>query len=151
MIADTQADGARSQAAELWPDFSQDERSLTVKVLFTSESGTRAALGPAARLAAELHAPLKLVVLQVVPRPLEPERSPVAIEFLQERARRLASCVQIQIEVDVCLCRSEREALSEIFAPEDLVFVGNGKGWRDGRAKRLGKELQRLGLKVAYA
>jgi len=71
-----------------------------IKVLFTGEAETRVALESAARLAGRLNARVSLLVLQTVPRPLEPERSPLPIEFLRERMRELADAAQLSSLAD---------------------------------------------------
>lgn len=133
--------------AECFPDGVQQGE---IKVLFTGEAETRVALESAARLAGRLNARVSLLVLQTVPRPLEPEHSPVSIEFLRERMRELAASVDAEVEVQIYLCRDKVEVLLRAFGIPSLVVMGGRKSWWPGRKTRLGQALERLGHKVIY-
>lgn len=133
--------------AECFPDGVQQGE---IKVLFTGEAETRVALESAARLAGRLNARMSLLVLQTVPLPLEPEHSPVSIEFLRERMRELAASVDAEVEVQIYLCRDKMEVLPRAFGIPSLVVMGGRKRWWPGRKTRLGQALERLGHKVIY-
>ena len=145
--ADDQLRKLTSPHAECFPDGVQQGE---IKVLFTGEAETRAALESAARLAGRMNARVSLVVLQTVPRPLEPEHSPVSIEFLRERMRDLAASVDAEVEVQIYLCRDKVEVLPRAVGIPSLVVMGGRKSWWLDRKTRLGQALERLGHRVIY-
>jgi len=133
--------------AECFPEGVQHSE---IKVLFTGEAETRVALESAARLAGRLNSKVSLLVLQTVPRPLEPERSPVPIDFLRERMRELAASVDADVEVQIYLCRDKAEVLLRAFGIPSLVVMGGRKSWWPGSKTRVGQALERLGHRVIY-
>lgn len=126
------------------------EQQGEIKVLFTEEAHTRFALESAACVAGRLNARVCLLVLQTVPRPLEPDRCPVSIKFLRERMRELASGVDAEVVVQIYLCRDKVQALPSVFGTPSTVLMGARKSWWPGRKARLGSALERLGHKVIY-
>ncbi len=121
-----------------------------VKVLFTREDETRAALKSAVELSGMVHVGVSLVILQVVPRPLPPDCPPVPLDFLVERAQKLATPVAESIELKVYYCRSMLEVLPRVFGRGDTIVIGRRHGWLGRKETRLGKSLQRLGCTVMY-
>lgn len=137
---------ALQRPAFLYPD----EQQLEVKVLFTGEAQTKAALQSAAHLAGRLNARLSLLVLHVVPRPLPPDCPAVSMEFLAQRLRELAASVEAEVQVQVYLCRDKRQALRRVFRTPALVVIGNKKRWWPSKERRLGNVLEGLGHTVLY-
>ena len=144
-IRDESAPAAWGAAPE-----AQFDQQPEIKVLYTREAETRMALDYALRLAAGLNSRVALVVLQVVPRPLPPESSPVSLEFIKGRVERLTARAEGEIEARIYLCRDMLAALPRVFSRSDLILLGGADGWFRRTDKRLGRELERLGYNVLH-
>ena len=124
---------------------------LNVNVIFTSLKGTRAALQAAEKLACDLGARVTVLAAQVVPYPLPLERPPIAIEFTQQALLRIVSEEEVEIAIEVRLCRDREETIREALAPESVVVVGGRRRWWPVRERMLAWRLRRDGHHVIYA
>lgn len=124
---------------------------LAVIVLYTDASGTLAAMRMAGWLSRDLDALINLVAFQVVPLELELTRPAVAVGWLEERLRALASKVPGETRVDIILCRDARWALRQVLTPHSLVVIGTRRRWWRTKEHRLAEGLQRDGHQVISA
>ena len=98
-----------------------------VYVIFTDESGTKAALVAAAGLARGLDLSIELLAAQVVPYPLPLNEPPVSVGFTQRAMARLVFGLDADISVRILLCRDADETLRKAVGRETLVVIGRGK------------------------
>jgi len=124
---------------------------LPVIVLFTDTSGTLAAIRTAGRLSQGLDARINLVALQVAPYALELTRPAIAVEWLEEQLRALASKAPMDAHVSVILCRDARWALRQVLTPHSLVVIGARRRWWRTTEQRLAERLRRDGHQVILA
>jgi hypothetical protein len=128
---------------------SREDGSLEVVVLHTSTQATLRSLRTAAELAAGLAARIRLLVLEVVPYPLEVESPRVPLEFTQRRFRTVASDARIDTLVDIRLGRDRRKMLESALKPGSVVVLERGAWWTSEH--RLAKRLERLGHQVVFS
>jgi hypothetical protein len=98
--------------------------SLNVQVVATSASGTRAALQAAQAMAAGLDARIVVVVPQVVHYHESLEHPTVSPDFVGNRFRTVAEALAMDVEVRVCVCRSQTTALASALPRDAVVLVG---------------------------
>jgi hypothetical protein len=140
---------AQNTAIREWrpaADICGGQRSLEVVVLHTTTTATLRNLKTAAELAAGLAAKIRLLVLEVVPYPLEVESPRVPIEFTQRRFRTVASSARVDTLIDIRLGRERRQMLESALKPGSLVVLDGGGWWT--RERRLARRLERLGHQV---
>ena len=124
---------------------------LNVNVIFTSLGGTKAALQAAGKLARDLGARVTVLAAQVVPYPLPLEKPPIAVEFTEQALLQMVSEEEVEIAIEVCLCRDSEKTLREALAPESVVVIGGrGRRW-PVRERMLARRLRRDGHHVIYA
>ena len=121
---------------------------LNISVIFTSETGTSAALKTAASLANRLGGRITLVVPEVVSYRLPLNQPPVSREWNEQRLRRLASQTTVETVVRFYLCRDRDETLSKVLKPHSLVVVGGKKRWWPTFESRLARRLRKFGHEV---
>jgi len=128
----------------------QDEsRFLEVVVLHTTTPATLRSLRTAAELAAGLAVRIRLLVLEVVPYPLEIDAPRVPLEFTQRRFRTVASEARVDTLVDIRLGRDRQGMLESALKPGSVVVLEDGAWWTSKH--RLAKRLERLGHQVVLA
>ena len=127
------------------------EHRLEVTVVFTSHSGTAAALKSAGVLASKLSAHITLVVPQIVPYPLPLESPPVLLQFSEQRFDEITKLSAVETVVRLYLCRDRWETLKAVLRPRSLVVIGGRKRWWPTREKRLARQLRRAGHEVVFA
>jgi hypothetical protein len=135
---------ARPSAAPLG-----ESGSLEVFVLHTTTKATLRSLRTAAELAAGLTACIRLLVLEVVPYPLEIDSPGVPLEFTQRRFRTVVSEARVDTLIDIRLGRDRQAMLESALKPGSLVVLERGARWT--AEHRLAKRLQRLGHQVVLA
>jgi hypothetical protein len=128
------------------PALDRQSGSLEVVVLHTNTKTTLRSLRTAAELAAGLAARIRLLVLQVVPYPLEIESPGVPLEFTRRRFRTVASNARVDTLIDIRLGRDRRGMLESALNPGSVVVLERGAWWTSEH--RLAKRLARLGHQV---
>jgi hypothetical protein len=123
--------------------------SLEVVVLHTNTKATLWTLKTAAELAAGLAAHIRLLVLEVVPYPLDLESPRVSVEFTQRRFRTVASDARVDTLIDIRLGRERNQMLESALRPGSVVVLEGGAWWT--RERRLARRLERLGHQVVLA
>ncbi len=126
------------------------DQQLNIAVVFTSVEATLAALKEAGNLASSLGARIKLVVPQVVPRPLPLETPPVLVEFNENRFRVMASESPVETSVQIYLCRDRFETLTSALKAGSIVVVGGKKRWWPTKDEMLAQQLRRAGYEVLF-
>ena len=120
-------------------------RTDAVYVVFTSVDETMVALRAAAAFARPLGTPVTLVHLRTVPFAL-PVDAPTGISPIETQGfvDRLAA-EGVEVQVRVCLCRTERDAVRAAFKNHCLIVVGAHRSvWRRSSA-RLHRLLEQAG------
>jgi len=125
-----------------------DGQRLNISVLFTSESGTAAALETAASLANRLGGRITVVVPEVVSYAVPLNQPPVQREWNEQRLRKLASRTAVETVVRFYLCRDRDETLARVLRPHSLVVIGAKRRWWRTSEDRLARRLRRLGHEV---
>ena len=105
-------------------DVASETGSLKVQVVATSAGGTRAALGAAKSLAAGLDASIVLVVPHVVQYGETLEHPTMSPDFAGERFRTMAEDLAMDVEIRVCVCRSQTAVLASALSHDAVVLVG---------------------------
>ena len=126
--------------------FSDDGRTLDLKVIFTDLPKTAAALRTARTMARGLGARITLMAAQVVPYPLPLAAPDVSVEFTQQL---LESIAVEDTAVEIYLCRDRCETLRRVLPRDSLVIVGASKrNWWPSWETRLTRLLRRQGQRV---
>lgn len=128
----------------------QADHGLNVAVVFTSVTGTIAALRKAAALADHLSPRTKMVVPQVVPYPLPLESPPVLVDFSERTFRKIALESPFETNVEIYLCRDALETLKAVLAPRSLVVIGGRKRRWPTMEKSWARQLRRCGHEVVF-
>ena len=119
---------------------------LDLVVPFTTPDLTRVALDAAGRMGAGLDAAVRLVKVQVVPIQLNPEQSPVYLDFLKTQLEQFHSSLPLKGEIR--LARDFEPGLTGALRPDSVVILATKKRpWRT-RTERLATSLRRSGHKV---
>jgi hypothetical protein len=133
------------------PEHEKSDYRLNISVVFTSVSGTLAALRSAGNLANRLGARITLIVPQIVPYPGPLESPPVLLDFSERRFREIAMESPVDVTVHFYLCRERRDALATALQPRSLVVIGGRRRWWPTAEERLARELGRAGHEVVFA
>ena len=126
------------------------ENRLDVAVVYTSPSGTLAALRRAGALADQLGARVALIVPQVVPFPLPLASPPVLREFTHSLLRQIAAECPAETRVRIFLCRDRLDLLKDALAAHALVIIGGPRRWWPTRETRTARHLRRAGHAVIF-
>jgi len=132
---------------------SAPESRLEVTVIFTTVSGTTAALDAVYRLASGFDLRLTLLVLQVVPYAVPLFRPPVSVDHLRRVALSLVTgaCVNWpEIAIQILLCRDREECLRRTIHAGSVLFVGGRQSWWARSERRLARRLKSLGHEVIF-
>lgn len=127
------------------------EGSLEVVVLHTTIEGTLASLKRAAELAAGLAASIRLLVLTVVPYPLDIESPQVPVAFTRRRFTTIACEARVDTLVDIRLGRERMSMLETALKPRSVVVLDRQRRWWLNPSRKLAKQLERLGHQVVYS
>lgn len=121
---------------------------FNIAVLFTTWEETAAALRRAHQLAGGLNARIKVLVMHLVPYPLELSTPSITPAWTERHLQVLFEQSPTDISVMLYLCRDEVETLRSALDPHSLVVIGR-KRWHIQLWKgRLEKELERAGHQV---
>jgi hypothetical protein len=123
---------------------------LQLNVLYTSHSGTRAALQLVSRMAVSLSTSPRVLRLYVVPYALPLERPPVSVDVLEEQLRALAGESKTEFSAHVYLCRETRKTLHQLFPPRSLIVLGGKKRWWPTKEQRWADQLRKEGHEVIF-
>jgi hypothetical protein len=132
---------------------SDGDPCLPIAVTYTTPEGTLAALKAAAVLARNLDARLEFIIPEVVPFRLPLDQPRVSVEFLKQRQEALvreAGLQDLEISVQICICRDRKETLGRLLTAPSLVVLGGRRGWWPTREQRLETFLARLGHHVVF-
>jgi hypothetical protein len=121
---------------------------MEVVVLHTTVPETLQALRTAARLAVDLSARIRLLVIEVVPYPLPLDHPAVPLPFTKRHFRTLAEKASIETSVDIHLVRDRERALASVLEPHSVVVMGAPRSWWPTASGRLAKHLEREGHQV---
>lgn len=125
------------------------DRQLQFQVLYTRLKATAAALSHATAMARELNASVTIVATPVVPYPLPLTEPPVPVDFLHRTLWTLVSDVDLDVTVQIHLCRDRGDALAKVLSRESMVLLGaSGPRWWPNLERRLARTLRRAGLAV---
>lgn len=122
------------------------EAELDLVIPFTTPKLTRVALDAANRMAPGLNARLRLVKVQVVPFPLEPDQSPVYLDFLKKQLAQFEAARPVCGEVR--LARDWEAGLLSSLSPDCIVILAAPRRPWQTRNERLAAALRRAGHKV---
>ncbi|GAC1428247.1 MAG: hypothetical protein NVSMB62_26140 [Acidobacteriaceae bacterium] len=124
----------------------QSRSDLDIVVLFTTTELTRAALRETEALTLGLNAHVRLIRVQIVPFPLDLNRSPVAPEFLSEQLAKIPC--HLPFTAEVYLARELKPALIAALKPKTVtVLTSNRRPWRTSQ-ERLAAGLKTAGYEV---
>ncbi len=124
---------------------------LEVNVVYVNHQAALYGVREAARLAASLHARIRLVVPSVVPYPLPLTEPPVQMAHFEQCIQALASEANANISAEIFLCREYRD-VARMLPKESLVIVAaQTTAWRFwSGAQRLGRVLAGFGHHVFF-
>jgi hypothetical protein len=120
---------------------------LDLVVPFTTPELTRAALDAANRMGAGLNAALRLIKVQVVPFPMDPDQSPVYTDFLTKQLEQFESAV-LPTTGEIRLARDFEEGLEGTLGRDSIVILATPKRPWKTHTERLAGSLRRRGHKV---
>jgi len=139
----------RVESPDLSPADQSSER-LQVNILYTTPSGTRAALTIASRLSADLRTCSEVLRVYAVPYSLPLERQAVPIGFLEEQVRALARQSPAEITARIILCREPRAILRQVFPPHSVIVIAGKKRWWPTKEQRWAGILKQEGHEVIF-
>ena len=122
-----------------------------VYVLFTDIEGTLRAVGVARRFAPAFGGHVTVVHF----RPLDfaaPLDAPSGISPTEtDEFRERVAAEGCEVDVEVCVCRNARRALTSVLDPHALVVVGGHHRWWPTGAERWRRRLEAAGHMVVFA
>jgi len=123
-----------------------EPRELDLVVPFTTPELTRIALKEASRLGTGLHAKIRLLRIEIVPYPLDPQYPPVQPEFLQKQMESFES--PLPIERKVLLARDFKPELCRRLRETSIVVLASRRRLWKTRTERLAAALRGAGRAV---
>jgi len=127
------------------------EATMEIVVLHTTVAETLQALKTAARLAHDLSARIRLLVLEVVPYPLPLDRPNVPVPFTRRRFRTLAADSSVETNIDIHLVRDPDKTIESVLEPHSVVVMGGHRSWWPNAHNRVARRLERLGHEVVFS
>ncbi len=127
------------------------EGSLEVVVLHTTIPGTLSSLKRAAELAGGLAASIRLLVLTIVPYPLAIEYPQVPVAFTRRRFTTVVCEARVDTVVDIRVGRDRMSMIQAALKPRSVIVLERGRSWWPDPARKLAKQLERLGHQVVYS
>jgi hypothetical protein len=124
---------------------------LNLNVIFTSLTGTRAAIRAALELAGGLGARVTVLIAQVVPYPLPLECPPVPVWFTESTLWEMLVGQEVDSAIRIYLCRDRAETIRRTLSPDSLVVIGKRKRWWFTAEQVLAWMLRRDGHHVILA
>ena len=142
-----------SRTSDPVPENSAEVHSyaLSLTVLFTTTSGTLAALRETAHWAHQLGACIRILVAHVVPYPLPIDQPCVDPKFRLRHFRTLCEQSPVETCIEIHLCRDAHQCIQEVLPPHSLIVIGSGPSrWPLAYEKRLGRKLRKAGHQVVF-
>jgi hypothetical protein len=139
----------RVEGPDLLPANQSGERHQ-VNVLYTSQSGTLAALKVASRLGLSLRTCPRVLRVYAVPYTVPLEKPVVATDFLEEQIRALARESPTEFTARIYLCREPRWTLRELFPPHSKIVIAGKKRWWPTKEQRWARLLRKEGHEVIF-
>jgi hypothetical protein len=134
------------------PAAAEHPGALTVYVVATSDTGTRAAVRAAKTLGAGLSIEIVLIVPHVVPYPLALDPAAPTAAHAVSRSRMLAESIDAPVSINICVCRPGPLNAAGALPPGATVVVGGRRRrWWPTPAERLAHGLTQLGHRVVFA
>jgi len=119
---------------------------LDLVVPYTTPALTRAALEACDRMSAGLNANIRLVRIQVVPYPMDLDRSPVDMHFLLREMEECKSGIFASCEIR--LARDFEEGLLSSLKRHSVVVLSYEKHWWKSANERLAAKIRTAGRKL---
>jgi len=139
----------KAHPTDLWSG-GNDDRRLNVNVIYTTRSGTLAALKLASRLGAHLGVRPKVLMLYAVPYTLPLEQPAVPVGFLEEQIHALTAESPTEITARIYLCRDPQRSLRQILQPPSLIVMGGKQRWWPTKEQRWARMLKKDGQEVIF-
>ena len=121
---------------------------INITVVATSPEATSWAMRKAESLGDRLGARITLLVIQLVPRPLDLDHPPVEVAFNEQRFREIASSCTLATSVRIHLCRDREQTLPCVLDRKSIVVVGGRRRWWVTAERRLAHRLRKAGFDV---
>jgi len=129
----------------------EEPRGPEVRIIYTTEAGTRRALERAWTLAQDLRAHVRLDFIYSVPYTLPLTAPAISLPFLREKLERLAKEFPGEASVHIHLARDVFQALQAALPQSSLIVLGGRRGWFPTKEQRLERRLKKLGHQVLSA
>jgi len=139
----------RAESPDLLPADQSGERPQ-VNVLYTTRSGTLAALKVASRLGLSLRTCPRVLRVYAVPYTLPLEKPVVPTDFLEEQIRSLARESPTEFTARIYLCREPRWSLRQLFPPHSVIVIAGKKRWWPTKEQRWARLLRKEGHEVIF-
>ena len=134
------AKAKKTPSTPLWTD-NRAGSSLEITVLHTNARTTLRAVETATRLAKDLAADIRLLVLQVVPYPLSLDTPDVPFECTERLFLEMASRANVELRVDIRIGRDKSVMLESAIKPGSLVFIAGRLRWWPTPESRVARRL----------
>jgi hypothetical protein len=144
-------DASTALAAGTWRNASPADTEQ-LRVIATTEDGTRAALLEAGRLATHFGRQQVTVLVPHIAAPLGSLDSPGADTDMVERYRRIARRTGVDATVSLCICGALREMFRWMLPRGCVVIVGGRRRWWwPTREQRIADVLTSAGHRIVFA
>jgi hypothetical protein len=121
---------------------------LRIYVVYTTPAATRIALRRACVLAKDLVGSIRLLLAKIVPFPRQLESPTCSTEYTEDRLRHLAGICDVDLAVQVLLCRDREETIPQWLPAQSIVVVGRRRRWGPGSFSCLIRAIRRKGHSV---
>jgi hypothetical protein len=124
--------------------------ALEVQVLFTTHSGTLAALKAASQLGTRLGVRPRVLIFYSMPLTLPLEDNLIPPGFLEGQIQALGRESATGFSAQVYICRDPYRSLRNLLPPHSLIVIGGKRRWWPTREQRLAAGLKRDGHQVIF-
>jgi hypothetical protein len=122
---------------------------LRINVPYTTPALTRAALGAASSLAADLRAEAVLLAVREIPYPLPLDRPNFRPEIVLEQLKALTDGIPCSVRIELVLTRNKKDVFQRILGRGAIAVVATRKRWWRTGEERLARFMIRAGCKVS--